>query len=125
LWQGCDMARPKKRIDWQDVVRALEESKALPVFLARLQALQNKGSGRGAQPVPASSLDRSGLVWDKGTPIQAVADFAWSKAARDAVADAMTYAEDWLEYEFPRDKQRARIAKVRRALEDELESLPI
>jgi hypothetical protein len=47
-------------------------------------------------------------------------DFARSRAAREAMADALTRTEDWLEDEHPRWPDRASIKAVRRRLEWEL-----
>jgi hypothetical protein len=115
--------RPRTALTWEKVLGAIGDGKALPVVLARLQTLQNKGCEGRVQPVPAASLDKAGLTWEPGgDPLVAVRDFLVSREAREAVCCALTYAEDWLHYEWPkRTAERERTAKVRRQLENELD----
>ena len=68
-------------------------------------------SGDGARNLAIGRYRVAGFTGD---------DFARSRLAREAMTDALTRAEDWLEYEGPRSPDRSAIQAVRRRLEWEL-----
>jgi len=113
---------PRRALNWQKVLGVIGDSKALPVLLTRLQVLQNKGCQGSPKPVPAASLGRGVPNWKPGVPLVAVRDFMVSREARVTVCCALTYVEDWLDYEYPKDPVRVKIASLRRQLEKELET---
>jgi hypothetical protein len=109
------------KISWETIISTIGQSKALPVLLLRLQTLQNKGSKRTPQPIPASSLGPKTPQWKPNRKIIVVRDFMVSREARETICCALTYVEDWLDYEYPQDPIREKIAKMRRQLEYELD----
>lgn len=79
-------------LGWGDVLRPLQRDEARSVALSLYRA-------RGYSPD----------------------DFGRVRAARGAMADALSRTEDWLEIEHPRcETERAAVRRVRRALEQEL-----
>ena len=115
------MTISRTRVNWEQVIGAIDDDKTVSTLLARIQSLQNKGVENRAQPVPASSLNRGGLAYERAEPLAAVYSFQTERLARETVCDAFTYVEDWLDYERPRENTlRNKIAKVRRRLEAEL-----
>jgi len=82
----------RARIGWPDVLRVLQGDETRSYAIGRYRA-----GGFGPD------------------------DFARSRPAREAMADALTYAEDRLELQgWRRDPERAAMREVRRALELEL-----
>lgn len=84
------------RVEWTDALRVLQRPEARQRVSSSLRAA-------GFRP------DHVGLTAGR------------SRAARSALADALTWAEDWLEMEVQRSEvERAAIRGVRRRLEWEL-----
>jgi hypothetical protein len=84
-------ASTKSRLGWSDVLRVVQEPKALALALSRF-----KGAGF--------------------TPDE----FNHSKTARIMMCETLTRVEDWLEMEKPRSPDRDAVKGVRRRLELEL-----
>jgi hypothetical protein len=78
-------------LEWPDVVRVLQDPKTREAVLSRY---------RTAEYTPD--------------------DFGRLRGAREALADALTRCEDWLELARPKNPERTTIRETRRRLEREL-----
>ena len=93
--EAARATRPVERVCWRDVVRVLPDPETRSCALSAF-----RGSGFDAD------------------------SFGTRRSAREALADALTRAEDWLELTYPRSPrrqaERAAIRELRRRLEGEV-----
>jgi hypothetical protein len=114
-------SRSRARQTWANVVSALDDDKTRCTVLARIRTLENKALGNDVETVPAASLDADGLDYVRGEPLATIEQFESQRLARERVCNALSYAEDWLEYEHKaKREQRAKLRRVRERLETEL-----
>lgn len=114
-------ARPG-RVEWIHVLGALGEDQTRSTAWAYLACSLKRLDNSTTQPKPlASRLGPQGLPAPDPSVVQRAADTWTHRATREAVCNALTFVEDWLEYQHPgRRAERTKLRAVRRRLEEEL-----
>jgi hypothetical protein len=130
--------RPKARLSVEDVLDGLDTARACRLLQSVLWRAENSGNLNVYRSSPRRVAARTALADlppcpDDSTP-RALADFGTSRAAREAVCEALVFVADMLEYavlDEPRtpgrkkrlaalEADRVRVCAVRRRLETEL-----